>query len=299
MNTGNQEFQFDRLSALLERFRVRAQLFHSGALCDVTRFDAQIGRGFLHVLRRGELDLHHQPRSGLPRRLHIKEPSLIFYPQPRVHEFHNAPKEGCDFTCAVVEFEQGAQHPLVRALPALVVLPLAQVKGLEQALTLLFAEAEEARCGQRLLVDRLFEVVLIQLLRWLIQHPQESGEHTGLIKGLADPQLARALIAIHEAPGHPWTLEEMAQQAAMSRSSFAARFKQVLQETPADYLSNWRLAIAKQELQRGKPLQVIAHELAYANASALSRMFAQKMGVSPMGWLRGRTLRTSHTKFAS
>lgn len=286
MQKTSQEFQFDRLSALLERFRVRAQLFHTGALCDITRFDAQTGRGFLHVLRHGELELRHQARSGLPRRLHIKEPSLIFYPQPRVHEFHNVPKEGCDFTCAVVEFEQGAQHPLVRALPALVVLPLAQVKGLEQSLALLFAEAEEARCGQRLLVDRLFEVVLIQLLRWLIQHPQESGEQAGLIKGLADPQLARALIAIHEAPGHPWTLESMAQQAAMSRSSFAARFKQTLQETPADYISNWRIAIAKKELQRGKPLQVIAHELAYANASALSRMFAQKVGMSPRDWLR-------------
>lgn len=283
----SQEFQFDRLSALLERFRVRAQLFHTGALCDVTRFDAQVGRGFLHVLRRGELEVRHQTRSGLPRRLQITEPSLIFYPQPHDHVFHNAPKEGCDFTCAVVEFEQGGQHPLVRALPPLIVLPLAQVTGLETSLSLLFTEAEQARCGQRLLVDRLFEVVLIQLLRWLIQHPQEGGEHTGLIKGLADPQLARALVAIHEAPGHPWTLEEMAQQAAMSRSSFAARFKQTLQETPANYLCNWRIAIAKQELQHGKPLQVIAHELAYANASTLSRVFAQKVGVSPTGWLRG------------
>ena len=280
------EFQFDRLSGLLERFRVRAQLFHSGTLCDVTRFDAQAGRGFLHVLRRGELDLRHQARSGLARRLHITEPSLIFYPQPRAHEFHNAPAEGSDFTCAVVEFEQGAQHPLVRALPALIVLPLAQVQGLEQSLELLFAEANEASCGQRLLVDRLFEVVLIQLLRWLIQHPQECGNQQGLIKGLADPQLARALIAIHDQPGHPWTLESMAQQAAMSRSSFAARFKEILNETPADYLSNWRLAITKQELQRGKPLQLIAHELAYANTSALSRMFTQKVGVSPRGWLR-------------
>ena len=108
MNKVSQEFQFDRLSALLERFRVRAQLFHTGPLCDVTRYDAQAGRGFLHVLRRGELELRHQARSGLPRRLQITEPSLIFYPQPCDHVFHNAPKEGCDFTCAVVEFEQGA-----------------------------------------------------------------------------------------------------------------------------------------------------------------------------------------------
>ena len=66
----------DRLSALLERFRVRAHLFHAGPLCGVTPFAAEPGRAFLHVLRRGEMEVMHRPRSGAPRRLRLNQPTL-------------------------------------------------------------------------------------------------------------------------------------------------------------------------------------------------------------------------------
>lgn len=281
--------QVDHLGALLDRFKMRAQLFHSGRLCDITRFDAKPGRGFLHVLRQGEMRLVHHAKSGLPRRLLITEPSLFFYPQPITHEFQSMATDGTDFTCAVVEFENGRQHPLVKALPPLVLLPLAKVSGLEQSLSLLFSEAGQVHCGQSLLVDRLFEVVLIQLLRWLIAHPEDGGISTGLLMGLADQRLSKALVAMHEAPGQAWNLESMAQEAGMSRSGFAARFKEIVEETPADYLSNWRLSIAQNQLLKGRPLKLIADELAYANASALSRMFTQKLGMSPTTWLKQMT----------
>ena len=80
----------DRLSGLLERFRVRAHLFHAGPLCGVSHFDAQEGRGFLHVLRRGEMVVTHRPRSGAPRKIKVTEPTLLLYPRPLEHQFHNA-----------------------------------------------------------------------------------------------------------------------------------------------------------------------------------------------------------------
>ena len=164
----------DRLSPLLERFRVRAHLFHNGPLCGVTRFAAAPGRGFLHVLRRGEMVVTHQPQAGPPERLQVYEPSLLFYARPLEHFFHNAPTEGSDFTCAALDFDGGASHPLARALPPLVVLPLGAVDGLQQSLDLLFVETDRLRCGHRVLADRLFEVVLLQLLRWLLDHPQQA-----------------------------------------------------------------------------------------------------------------------------
>jgi AraC-like DNA-binding protein len=235
----------DRLSALLERFHVRAHLFHAGPLCGVTNFAAKEGRGFLHVLRRGEMVVTHPARAGVPRKVVVKEPSLLFYPRPLAHDFHNAPSEGSDFVCATLDFEGGAAHPLVRALPALIRLPLDAVDGLAQSLALLFAETTRVRCGHRLLADRLFEVVLIQLLRWLLDHPERADLPAGLLTGLGDPQLARVLVALHEQPGEPWMLEHMASKAGMSRSAFAARFKAVVGATPADYLANWRLTIAQ------------------------------------------------------
>lgn len=275
----------DRLSAMLDRFQVSARLFHRGELCGVTTFDAQPGRGFFHVLRRGEMVVTHHHGAGVSRRITAKEPSLFFYPQPLAHQFNSAPRAGADFVCASVHFEGGENHPLVRALPALIVLPLSKLPTLATALNLLFDEAELVRCGHRLIVDRLFEVVLMQLLRWLLDHGDEGGVAVGLVCGLADPQLARALTAMHERPHVPWTIDLLAEAAAMSRSSFASRFKRTVGVGPADYLTDWRLTIAKKRLRQGQAVKLIAPELGYANASALSRVFAQRVGCSPREWL--------------
>jgi AraC-like DNA-binding protein len=276
----------DRLSPLFERFRVRASLFHAGPLCGVTHFDAQPGRGFLHVMRRGEMAVRHAADTGLVQHLQVSEPSLVFYPRPLAHDFHNAPAEGADFVCATLDFEAG--HPLVQALPPLVLLPLRQVPAVSATLELLFGEAEQVSCGQRLLADRLFEVLLLQLLRWMLDQT-EAPLPVGLMRGLSDPALARALTALHADPGRAWSLAAMAAQAGLSRSRLAAVFRDTLGQTPADYLADWRLAIARRELRAGKPVKLLATELGYANASALSRLFVQKHGgLSPRAWLQAQ-----------
>jgi AraC-like DNA-binding protein len=276
----------DRLSGLLERFRVRAHLFHAGPLCGVTHFAAQPGRAFLHVLRRGDMVVTHRARSGAPRRIKLAQPTLLFYPRPLDHEFHNAPAEGSDFVCATLDFDGGARHPLVLALPAMLALPVRQVEGIEQTLALLFAETERVRCGQRLLADRLFEVLLLQMLRWLLDHPAEGGIQDGLLSGLSHPKLARLLTALHERPGEAWPLEAMASEAGMSRSAFAAEFKAALGTTPAEYLLRWRISIAQTRLRGGLPVKTVSDELGYASASAFSRAFTQVAGVSPRAWLK-------------
>lgn len=278
----------DRLSGLLERFRVHAHLFHAGPLCGVTHFDAQEGRGFLHVLRQGEMLVTHRPRSGAPRKIKVTEPTLLLYPRPLEHQFHNAPKEGSDFVCATVDFEGGVRHPVVAALPPVVVLPLRSVDGIEQTLALLFAETERVRCGQRLMANRLFEVLLLQVLRWLLDHPDDGGMTEGLIHGLAHPKLARTLTAVHESPGAAWSLDSMAQAAGMSRSAFAAEFKLQLGVTPAEYLLRWRVSLAQSMLLSGSSIKLASEKLGYASAASFSRAFVQSMGRSPRAWLQDR-----------
>jgi len=275
----------DRLSGILERFRVRAQLHHSGALCGLNHFDACEGHGYLHVLRRGQLKVSHPGARDVPKSMRFDEPTLLLYPRPFTHRFHNPPVEGSDFTCARLNFDGGSYNPLARALPSLIAVPLARVSGLDLALELLFAETDRVRCGQRLLADRMFEVVVIQLLRWLLDHPRAAGVRPGFITGLSDPRLARALVAMHDAPGKSWSLERMAKRAGMSRSAFANRFREVVGQTPADYLSDWRMALAQSRLREGQSIKILAEELGYANPSALSRAFTAKVGVSPRDWL--------------
>lgn len=275
----------DQLSPLLERFRVRSRLFHAGPLCGVTTFDAQPGRGFLHVLRHGEMEVTHQGVGGRMERRQIDRPTLLFYPRPHEHSFHNAPTEDSDFACATLDFEGGPSHPLVRTLPPVIVLPLDAIDTLEPALDMLFAEIDNVRCGRKVLADRLFEVVLIQLFRWIVDHPDELDLPAGLLTGLSDENLARALVAIHESPGQPWTLATMAREARMSRSTFAARFKELVGQPPADYLTAWRITIAQDRLRAGTSVARTATELGYATPPAFSRAFTQRVGCSPRAWL--------------
>lgn len=95
----------DRLSSLLERFRVQAALFHSGPLCGRHVFEPQPGRAFLHILRQGEMEVRHPGGDIALPRLKINTPSLLLYPQPLHHVFFNAPLDGPDFTCATLDFD--------------------------------------------------------------------------------------------------------------------------------------------------------------------------------------------------
>lgn len=283
----------DRLTPLLERFRVRTRLFHSGPLCGTTAFPASGGHGFLHVLRRGEMEVMHPRADGSLARESITQPSLLFLPRPLDHSFLNAPTDDSDFACATLDFDGGATHPLVRTLPDVIVLPLDEVATLRPALDLLFAEVDNVRCGRPLLADRLFEVVLIQLLRWMLDHSGRLDLPPGLLPGLADERLAPTLVAMHEAPGEAWTLDTLARTANMSRSAFAARFKEVLGRSPGDHLTEWRLTVAQERLRAGQSVTSVAAELGYASTSSFSRVFAQRIGLSPRAWRESESARSS------
>ena len=272
----------------LERFRVHAHLFHAGPLCGITHFDAQEGRGFLHVLRRGEMVVTHRPRSGAARKIKVAEPTLLLYPRPLEHQFHNAPTEGSDFVCATVDFEGGVRHPVVAALPPVVVVPLRSVEGIEQTLALLFAETERVRCGQRLLADRLFEVLLLQVLRWLLDHPGARRPDRGSDPWSGPSQAGTRTDGDARVSGGRLGTGVHGQAAGMSRSAFAAEFKLQLGVTPAEYLLQWRVSLAQSMLLAGSSIKLASEKLGYASAASFSRAFVQSVGLSPRAWLQDR-----------
>lgn len=269
----------DRLDALLSRFAVSARLFHSGPLCGVTDFTPSDERGQLHLVQQGEVQVSHGRRQHIA----VREPSLVFYPRPLAHRFVTDPEHGAQMACAHVAFRAGAIDPVARALPPVVVMPLARLGDARALLDLLFAEAFDARCGRQAVVDRLFEVVLIHVLRALMA---DGAVDQGLLAGLAHPQLARALVALHESPAEPWTLERLAAAAGLSRSRFAAIFRDTVGATPGDYLAGWRICLAQDLLRRGQPLKAIAPQVGYAGVAALSRAFRGVSGQSPRAWKR-------------
>jgi AraC-like DNA-binding protein len=266
----------DRLDALLKRFSLSAQMFHHGPLCNTHDF-TDSNTGYLHVVRSGTLRVQHKGQ----RLLAFREPTLLFYPLPLVHRFVSD-EMGADMTCASVEFVGGADNPIARALPAFLALPLSQTTGLRDSVDLLFKEAASPRCGRHAIINRLFEVVLIQLLRELLERDDLA---TGLIAGLAHPQLRKALIALHAKPEKNWSLETLAKMAGQSRTVFAQTFRAVVGTTPGDYVSDFRISVAQDLLRKGHATKLVAQEVGYGSNVAFSRVFKNKIGLAPGQWV--------------
>ena len=115
-----------------------------------------------------------------------------------------------------------------------------------------------------------------------MRHVVESGlVSTGVLAGLADPRLAKALTAIHEAPKKQWKLEDLADIAGMSRTRFAEHFRTLIGQTPIEYLTAWRMTIARQLLRKGKPVKTVAVQVGYDSAAAFSRVFSRVTGQPP------------------
>ncbi|MDP1650975.1 MAG: AraC family transcriptional regulator [Rubrivivax sp.] len=93
-------------------------------------------------------------------------------------------------------------------------------------------------------------------------------------------------MALHEDAARPWELSDMASLAGMSRARFAVHFREVVGDTPADYLASWRVTLAQGMLRAGRPLKHVAIDVGYGSASALTRAFIRKIGQAPTHWLR-------------
>jgi len=266
----------DRLATLLERFAVNASVFHAGALCGINSLPREDEAGQLHLVRRGPVQVSHGQQT-----VQVDVPSLLLYPRPMPHRFSTDPRHGADMACANLHFEGGRLNPISAALPDFICMPLTDLQGGSAALDLLFEEAFEQRCGRTVMVNRLFEVVMIQVLRQLMEAGQMRG---GLFAGLGHPRLRLALVAVHEAPAQAWTLEDLAETAGMSRSVFAASFREAMGITPGQYLQGWRVSLAQQALRQGRPLKRIADDVGYGSEAALSRAFKAHTGQSPRQW---------------
>lgn len=269
----------DKLTPLLNHFSLRAGVFYAGNICGVHAFERDALQGHLHLVRKGPVRI-----IGVrSEQLEINEPTILFLPHPQAHRLVADERAGADVVCGTVQFGGGGRNPISDSLPEVVLLPLAAIAGMEALLGLMFDEAFSAQFGRQAALDRLCEVLMIFLLRHCIEH---GLTHRGTLAGLADKRLGKALGAIHENPACEWELSSMAAAAGMSRARFAVHFREVTGATPADYLSAWRVMVAQRLLKQGLQLKHVAYDVGYGSASALSRAFLRKLGVTPTEWLR-------------
>lgn len=287
----------DPFSFLMESLRLSARILYIGGVCGPWRMDiAAPGLASFHLVVRGEAWL----TSGLtPQPRLLRAGDLVLYPRDLPHALMGAP-EGCevadaslrvdtgvgdtDVLCGTIELADGHDHPLVRDLPPEIILTGdGQAPGLAALVALMQQEVALAAVGRDAVVARLAETLFVLAARECMRQPDAAGA----LAGLAEPRLRKAMMAIHEQPETPWTLQSLAQVAGMSRTAFAETFSRRVGKTTMDYLLHWRMRVAAGLLRDdGLSVEVVAARVGYESVASFIRAFSRVHGLTPGRYVR-------------
>lgn len=191
-----------------------------------------------------------------------------------------------EFVCGFLGCDMQPFNPLLSALPRLLrVRRTAGGQGdlLNTLIELTLAAARQPRIGGETIRLRLSELIFVEVMR---QYLDTLPVHeTGWLSGLRDPAIGKVLVMLHQHPAYPWTLNELARRASMSRAALAARFTHLVRHAPMQYLTLWRMQIAARLLADGSPkVATVGRAIGYESEAAFSRAFKKAVGLSPAAW---------------
>jgi AraC-like DNA-binding protein len=191
------------------------------------------------------------------------------------------------FVCGYLGCDARPFNPVLSTLPRIlhVKRPLAPEHLLDRLIELTLVEARTRRVGGESIRLRLSELMFVEVVRQYLE-ALPVGQ-AGWLSGLRDPSIGRALAMLHERPAQPWTVEQLAEEAGVSRAVLAHRFALLVGCPPMQYLARWRMQIAARLLADGATkVAAIAHEVGYESEAAFSRAFRKVAGVPPATWRR-------------
>lgn len=192
------------------------------------------------------------------------------------------PTASTQIVCGHLTFADGADHPLLRALPPALQVPAAdraRLPMLDGIVRLLVHRMTEEAPGAAASVSRLSEVLYIEVLRAAIDRAPGLKR---MLSAVSDPQIGQALSLIHHRIEHGWTVKSLAAEVGMSRSRFAERFRELVGSGPLGYLADWRLQRARALLNEPRAsVKAVAQRVGYGSRAAFSRAFSQKFGRPP------------------
>jgi AraC-like DNA-binding protein len=188
------------------------------------------------------------------------------------------------FLCGAYQFAGDVGRALVEALPPVLRLTVASGDRLRDVVDLLSRELAEAAPGQQTVLDRLLDVLLVLIIRTSLQ---QSAHPPPWYRASVDPRLGPALSAMHTDPGYRWTVPELAARSGLSRAAFARSFRKATGQAPMQYLTDWRMTLARDHLRTGTlSIAQIAGHTGYATPYAFATAFRRQHGHPPGRWRR-------------
>lgn len=198
------------------------------------------------------------------------------------------PQSETQLICGHFSFDPRSKHILMERLP-----PYIHLKNygenagrwMEATLRMIGEEAGTQKMGGDLIALKMSEAILAQAIRSFIEGSEAAEWGLG---AFSDKNLSRAMDAFHKDPAANWTVETLAQAAGMSRTSFAVQFQKMMTMTPIEYVTRWRMEVAKNVLrQQGTSLTEAAESAGYASDSSFARVFKKETGMTPAEFRRG------------
>ena len=187
---------------------------------------------------------------------------------------------GTVMLCGMYRFVRERPHPLLAALPSMIHLPaqLGRHNRLRSTVELLADELQQDRPGSHVAIAALIDLLLVHLLRtWYQQAPE-----TGWAAAITDPTVSAALDAIHTRPTQHWSVDALGALTGVSRAVFARRFKHLVGQGPATYLTWWRMTLASDLLrQTNAPIAAVARHVGYTSEFAFANAFKREFGAPP------------------
>src|SRR5688572_629080 len=186
------------------------------------------------------------------------------------------------FVCGFLACDSRPYNPLLTALPRVIRVSDHDGGALGAYFRAALAESK-GRMGGECMLGRISELMFVDVVRRHLETLPEG--RMSWLAGLRDPYVGRALMALHEQPARDWTIEALAQAAALSRSAFAERFVEFVGQPPMQYLTNWRMQLATNYLRNGtESLATVANRIGYDSEAAFSRAFKKAVGRPPSEW---------------
>lgn len=191
--------------------------------------------------------------------------------------------------CGHFAFDPGARHILLDSLPSYLLIKdygKSTPDWLDDTLKIIGGEAGNDRLGGDLIALKLSEIIFTQAVR---KYLMTDGRMRPGLAGFSDPKICRALEAIHLEPSKSWTVEDLARVAGLSRTSFSNRFNELLDHTPLNYLTAWRMQLARRLLIDSElPIIEVAEQSGYRSEAAFGRVFKRHFEVPPASYRRTR-----------
>ena len=275
----------EALSDILRSMRVRGSVYFCDKLQAPWSMEFKDTKSAsFHLVRRGECWLMSADRSEC-----LGPGDLVFVEPGRDHVLASHPlgqtppsgKAGTLLLCGYCEFEQETGTPLLDVLPTLTIVreeELLKHPWLKGTLDQLSAEYLSQQPGAELVVNKLTEVVLVELIRINFGRDEQSP----FIKALSDKRVAKALQHLHNTPHIAWTLEKLGEEIGMSRAAFAKRFKELVGQPMFEYLTLLRVQRAKELLQTTNLLLYeVASRVGYESDLAFAKTFKKHTGTTP------------------